>query len=1012
MIDQTTISSDSVIQLPGELDRQLRRFERRLFGLETFLAVCGSLCLVLLSYGILLYADRFMDTPVALRVFLMGSALLACVGFGLYWLYHWCWRRRDRRALARLAQHHITGLGDRLLGAVELASGRRPDVGMSPALCRAAVHQVAEEVTRYDFVRAVPLRRPRLVGAALVLLMLLVLLPAILFSQAGANAWARWIQPTADIDRYTFVQLEPLPSQWHVAHGVPFEVTCQVLSGSRWMPAFARGRIQGQGRVIGTLQDGRAHLQMHGLTQPADVQIRVGDATVQTRIIPVHRPELLRMQAVEVLPSYLQREPLVVRLGSGRPSFLSGSTVTLTGTVSRALQRAEVYQDAPLALPVQSNTFVFADVDAAALQEEHAFTWHDHYGLDGAAAYVLRANLHTDHAPRVETRGVERVVAMLDDEVLTFTIRADDDYGVQKTWVQWSGATGPQRETPLPDGRHMVATGAPDRVTLETTFHFSAVAEGIPEDSVIRLQAFAVDYFPDRTPSASMVHEIHILNRAAHADLVRAKMDALHARIEALVHEEERLLEASRDVAALPAEQLESAEVGAQLRDSSQAELDNAAQAMDVAREAWQLLEEGLRNSSIDAESLHMWSELVESLTGLAESEMPSAAQALGEAAAQPDQRSSTMETATPLQEDIVAELRRLEQLANQTIENMLAKNFVNRLMQVAIGEQEIRDRLMQLLPDIVGLPTTRLSNEHRQAVDVLTAQHERIRYEAGTIQDDLPGFFSRTRLVAYDEIYQEMVEKQMKPRLQALSTKIADNTTMQSITSSTEWNEQFLMWADSLRDSQRSDCDGDGEGEELAASDIEVIFGLLRARQREEDLRDQTRLASEQTEDMQRHATTALRLADVQEDIAAGVRELDGRAEHPGLQHLVVAVIGEMDDATALLHRPRADAEVIAIQTVIIEMLSGSDDDGGGGGGGAMQMMQSLGMALGSMPGSGFAGGAWEGDRGAEETGATEGIDPDDRSVERAGGLAAQDWPVEYRDALQEYFSIRDETQ
>ncbi len=1009
MSNDSSADNGNAVVLPESLEKQLRQFERRLFLMETFAVICGSCSILLFSYGLLLYADRLINTPVAVRVVLAGSALLICVRLCLDWLYHWLWRRRDNRALARLVQRNLGGLGDRLLGAVELACGRRMQAGMSPALCRAAVHQVAQETARYDFDLAAPVRRPRMAGAAVALLVLLVLVPAMSFPRAGRNAYARWVRPLADMDRYTFVSLEELPPVLHVAHGEAFEIKCRLRPWSRWKPAVARYRIVGQTPATVRVQDGTALLRLSGLTQETDLNIRLGDAAVRTRVVPVHRPELLRMTAVEILPEYLQREPQVSRIGSGRPSFLAGSMVTLTGTVSRVLHSAAAQAETALPLPVQSNHFVLAGMDAVALRNEYSFTWVDTFGLHGAAPYIFRAGLHTDNPPRVETRGVERVVAMLDDEVLAYILRADDDYGVRESWVEWSVATGKHRELSLPGGRQVTAVGAPDRMTLEAAFSFSPAVKGIPEDSVVMLRAYALDYLPGRAPVSSVMHEIHVLNRAKHADLIRMKMDALHAMIEELTRGEERLLNENRKLAALPEAQLASAEVNEQLHDNRQAELLNAQQASDAARQAWRLLEEALRNSAIDAEALHKWAGLAESLSGLAGHEMPAVAQVLGRATAQSDQRAAGLDEAMLLQAQILAELRRLEQLANQTIEEMLAKNFVNRLLQVADGEGRINAKLTELLPLLVGFRPEDLPDSLRQVLEKLTAQHEQIRRDAGTIQDDLPGFFSRTKLAAYDGVYQEMLQKQMKPSLQELSARISGNITMGAISIAAEWNGYFSEWAAGLKNSQRSDGECGEVGEQLSVSDIEVVFGLLRARQREESLRDQTRLVAEQAGDDVKHAEAARRLAGVQDDIAEGVRGLDRRTEHRELKKLVKAVIGEMEAATALLNRPRADVEVIAVQTAIIEMLSGSDDGNGAGAaaGPVMQMMQSLSIAMGLTPGSGYAGGSKDGVRGADGSGSKDGTAPEARSVEKAGGVEAHEWPLEYRAALQEYFNL-----
>jgi hypothetical protein len=1011
MTERNTHDRDSVIEMPEALKVQLRRFEHRLFRMESFMAVCGTCIALLASYGVLLYFDRLLDTPSILRLFLVAGAAVTCALLLGHWLHHWWWRRRDNQALARLVQRNLAGLGDRLLGAVELASGHSPPAGMSPALCRAAVQQVAQETARYDFATAVPMRRPRLAGSACLFLLVVVLAPALIFPEAGRNAFARWMRPLADIERYTFARLEALPALMHVAHGEPFEIACRVEPWSQWKPAIARVRINGGQRASALMQDGAAILQLHGVTRETAVQVRIGDAVLRTTVMPVYRPELLRMTANVVLPAYLQREPQEMRLGSGRPSFLEGSSITLTGTVSRAIESAFAEKETSLALPVVSNLFVLAEVDAVSLSNDVAFTWVDTFGLQGAAPYILRSGLHTDTPPRVEIRGVDRVIAILDDEVVTFQVRADDDYGLRETWVAWNVATGAQRETRLPGGRQTVAEGAPDQTSADGLFRFSALTKGVPEDSTVQLRAFAVDYLPGRRPSGSEVYQIHVLNRAAHESLIRMKMDALHVRIEALAHEEERLLELSRELAALPAEQLSSTEVGSQLRDNRQSELENARQAGDLARQARQLLEEALRNGSVDPEAMQMWAGLAESLQRVSEREMPAAASALDQAAASTDQRASGVQDAMRLQEQILEELRRLEQLANRTVEMMQAKNFINRLLQAAAHEGMIAARLRVLLPVLIGLLPEQITGELREEVDALLSVQEQTRREAGTIKDDLPGFYSRTRLEAYDSVHKEMQQKHMRRSLQALSGAIGANQTMISMGRAAEWEEQFSAWAAMLKAANQRDCEGEGEGEQMSPSDLEVMFGLLHARQREESLRDQTRLVSDQTEDLAKHASDAGRLAAVQEDIAAGVRRLDGRADTACLQSLVKAVISEMDSAAALLNRPRADADVITVQTVIIEMLSGSGDDSGGAGQAMQMMMQSMGMVPGRSPGSGYAGGGPDALRGIDAASAGDGPDgARDRTVEQAGGAEAHAWPVEYRDALQEFFSILDD--
>jgi len=154
------------------------------------------------------------------------------------------WRRRDERNLASMVQSRYPKLGDRLLGIVELADETHRPPNVSPALCRAAMQQVAVEAAKLDFQSAVPTHNTR-VSAMVVGVCGCILLAAFLFvPAAGLNALQRWLHPLAAVPRYTLVQLEQLTLRQIVPYGESFEVRGRIKPTSRWVPMVNRRSMQ------------------------------------------------------------------------------------------------------------------------------------------------------------------------------------------------------------------------------------------------------------------------------------------------------------------------------------------------------------------------------------------------------------------------------------------------------------------------------------------------------------------------------------------------------------------------------------------------------------------------------------------------------------------------------------------------------------------------------------------------------------------------------------------------
>ena len=150
--------------------------------------------------------------------------------------------------VARLLKHKFPALGDQLLGVVELAHSDK-DLGNSTRLAQAAVQQVDAAVRERDFSNAVPNARHRFWATVVAVPMMLAIVALAVVPAAGFNAMARWLMPWRKVDRYTFAQVENLPRQIVVPHGEEFDVDASLSSTTRWSPARASARFDGQSMV-------------------------------------------------------------------------------------------------------------------------------------------------------------------------------------------------------------------------------------------------------------------------------------------------------------------------------------------------------------------------------------------------------------------------------------------------------------------------------------------------------------------------------------------------------------------------------------------------------------------------------------------------------------------------------------------------------------------------------------------------------------------------------------------
>ncbi|MEA3213735.1 MAG: hypothetical protein QOE70_6792 [Chthoniobacter sp.] len=989
------------LAIPDGLRQQFDELERRLWRFDTAVAICGGACSLLLSFALIFVSDRLWDTPPWLRAIFTGGGVVA-LGFFLYgYGRRWIWGSRSLPALASLVQKRYRRLGDRLLGIVELADERNRPANFSPALCRAAIGQVASEAAKVDFRQAVGTRRPRrylfgVLAAAALATAFFVIAP-----QAGWNALWRWAFPTSPVERYTFVSLDHLPDHLVVAHGEPFEIAVGVSAHSWVRPTRITAQFERQTATEAPVRNGAALFRLPGQTHSGVLTLRAGDIKRQLRIEPAFRPELKQLTATSELPAYLQHPPLEQKIDRGVLPYLKGSSVAFTGQVSRALDRASL--DAS-ALRVEGDTFSSppATFEGAA---QLTFTWRDRLGLDAAAPAKVRLQPKEDAPPQVECRGLPAAIAILEEEVVRIDIAATDDFGLREVGARWQTASSRTGDVTGPLDERKLSEGEPQTRALVGRFDFSPALLRIPPETSVAFYATATDRFPNRPASVSAVHQIYVLSREAHARLIQDQLEKLLARLEELTRRQEALLEAGKKTRAQAPEKLANTDSEKSLAEQTAEEKETAAQLDRLAQQIAETLREAMRNKDLATPTLQDWAKHAQALQDLARQNMPAAAQSLNGAKSDVNSRASKLDQALAQEDEILKQLRGVQKAAEQSLDKLMTQNLAMRLRKIASAEQGIAGDFQRLLPETIGMNFEQLPPEPRQSVERMTASHETGRGESSRLHVEIGRLFERTKLARYGDVADGMAKADTDNELRKLGALIQQNVAVRAIQGATEWSRRFEEWANRLsaKDDSKSEA-GEGEGKE---ANLRALMALLRLRQQEDALRQRTGALDRQKDSHPHYREEAAATAAQQEKVHAGLEALSEEPGFPIPPERLAPVGIAMGDAQTLLSKPDTGEPAIAAETDAInlldELITAQCKKCGKSGKGLAGLMAMMGFGAGSSPGMSGAGG--DTDRAnVPVPGPREGRRPEERRVTQASGNERAAIPAEFREAIESY--------
>lgn len=625
-------TSKSRLDIPESLRQKFLAFRRRVWTVKLIEATAGALAGIFLGYLVTYALDRFMDTPRMVRWGLFGGSVLVC-GLIPWALDRWVWRQRRLDQLARLLGKSHPNVGDQLLGIIELAENDS-EQARSPRLVAAAIEQVSAEAEKRDFRDAVPnpRHRQRSVTAALMVGIAIVLL--CLTTTAARNAWARFASPWSNTPRYTFAAIEPLPERLVVPHGEQFPLSLQLKSDSEWKPVLAETQLTGQSAVTSKLEGESYQFELPPQIVPGQLQVRVGDYRGSTTVEPMHRPELTGLTASITLPDYLQRTaPLTRELRGGSMTVLEGSQTTLTATASRDLTSALVNEAGVQVSGSQFSTpgiLVTRGEDEEHAEEKVTLEWRDQFGLSGLEPLTLSLQSAPDEAPSVVCEGMPRQQVLLDTEVLSFQVRARDDFGVKRVGLEWKGID-PALAHPA-QGEAMLGAGNSEAELLELAGTFSAKQLQI-EPQPIELRVFVEDFLPGRERVYSPPTIYYVLNAEDHAIWVTEQLSRWQRMSLDVRDREKQLYQTNQELRDLSAEALDDPATRKQIEGQAAAERANGRRLTSLVNSGEDLLKQAMRNPEIGVGHLEKWAEMMQILKDISANRMPSVADLLKEGA-------------------------------------------------------------------------------------------------------------------------------------------------------------------------------------------------------------------------------------------------------------------------------------------------------------------------------------------------------------------------------------------
>jgi hypothetical protein len=507
---------------------------------------------------------------------------------------------------------------------------------------------------------------------------------------------------------------------------------------------------------------------------------------------------------------------------------------------------------------------------------------------------------------------------------------------------------------------------------------------------------------------------------------VRQQLESVLAQVEEVTRLQEKVVAGLAEVK--DAEKMAEAQKSSRLGQSKDEQLENAAHLDQLSQQGEQTVREAMKNPLLSEETIRQWSQSMQQWRQLSREQMPAAAQSMQQARQNPGADKEPLAEALRKAEEILQALEKMERKANQHMDDLQALTLSQRLRKVSGEEKDIAGQLLASAPETIGLVARDLPEKLKLLEQGLTRDQGGAQKETQTLQGEISRFFERTQKTNYGQVSREMKDTHATDELDRLGGLIENNIGIEASDNLGQWSGRLQKWSEKLEPPSSSQSGSGNSGGGQKKTDLtEQLIALLRLRESEMNLRDQTSVLDQDKGDPASYKERATALSGSQEKLAG---DLDGIHQKTPIKEIDPAfndTAGDMKAVAATLRQPQTGPPADAAEVKTIETLSDlinlineqaqrpsqqpSPSQGNNGSDEEMQFLlqmmrqSSQGKAMATRPATGLNNAGGTTDRaGGRAGGNAVGKGAAARDVRRAGGMT-EEAPAEFREALENYF-------
>jgi hypothetical protein len=846
--------------IPDSILEQMKEFRTHLRQAKLWELLCILGIIPLASIILFLISDRFWDTPAVIRWLLILPTILSWIILPIWVWYRWFYLKQTPRQLGKYLSLFDQSLGDQILSLFDLdvsSASRNNFTATSPALRRAAMAQLAEELKGRNFREVLPPSQLRLGIKILLSLLGVIALASLIIPHACGNTFLRWLNPCSERERFTFVRVNPLPKQMVVAKGESMDLLVSLQADSQILPDQASYHLKSQTQRTISRQDSSFVVTIPALSKEDTLQLRIGDYTHKMRLIPRSRPELDSASAEVTLPAYLNRPSSNEPMRGGTISVPEGSEISLTTISTRELAKAKITPD-NLQPKIVGKTMVLDPIVVGKDTLEWSVVWTDVDGLSSSQPVHISVVPYPDKKPEVAVRGNSNNKYILADTAIPLEVEASDDFGIAEVGIAWSGESSlqqqaqgePSQNANSQHGEISIHKGHSTETSCHDTYVFRASDLGISPQRVV-LQAYAKDFYPDRSPVYSEPLVLHILSPENHAEMIRHSIDRLSGSLEELSRSLDSMEDEIKALSQQNAEELRQASVSDKLHRLEQDEITQRRNLQDLIEQGEAIFTEATRNHQIDPEGMKKFMSSLQLLEALPSGSLKLAQQMLGQAASQEldaTQRQQSLSQADQAHSNSASQVRNAIANLSKATKDMEAGTFVARLGHLSGMELSIAKSLVDPLQASPGLNLGELPPSDKRNLDTILALQKSTTKDMRWLVEDLGNYKSRNSNPIYSDLYQQMSDADPAKKMEKIQELVSQALPGMAMEHAHRLSLLLDNWSKLLEEEKKKAPEGGGgEGgdaspEEIPQSVFELMLKLMRMIQQQQDIRMRTR--------------------------------------------------------------------------------------------------------------------------------------------------------------------------